>query len=118
MPKVLCTSPNASEEIDGHKFEKHANGMLSENMSDEAAERFARIPGYEVVGGGADGATKAKAEADAKAADEAAKAALMVRADAVGFKPKSTWGVERLTAEVEKAETDAKAAAAEAEAKK
>ena len=49
MPKVLCTLPNASAEINGKKFVSHRDGMLSENMTDEEAAAFAEIPGYEVV---------------------------------------------------------------------
>lgn len=105
MPKVLCTAPNASEEIDGHKFEQHANGMLSEDLSDEVAARFATIPGYVIVGNETE-----PAKPDGAAA-EAAKAALLARAEAAGLKVKQTWGVERLAAEVEKAEAEAKAAA-------
>lgn len=51
MPKVLCTLPNASDEISGVKFVTHAHGMLSEDISDDVAEQFAAIPGYEIVGG-------------------------------------------------------------------
>ena len=106
MPKVLCTLPNASNEISGVKFVAHEKGMLSEDLSDEAAAGFASIAGYEIVG--------AAPAPDAGPAD-AEKAALLVRAEAVGLKVKSTWGVDRLKAEVESAEKAAaeKAAAAE-----
>ena len=50
MPKVLCSLPNASQEINGVKFTQHAHGMLSEDVSDEFAASFASIPGYTVVG--------------------------------------------------------------------
>lgn len=106
MPKVLCTLPNASEEISDVKFVTRAAGMLSEDISDEQAARFASIPGYEIVG-----ATPPKdtsAEDEAKAAE---RAALVERAEAVGLKVKGNWSIERLRTEVEMAE---KAKAAEA----
>lgn len=111
MPKVLCTLPNASDEISGVKFSAHEKGMLSEDVSDDVAATFASIPGYELVG------VKPAApvvDDTAKAAAEAERATLLARADAVGFKAKSTWGLERLTSEVEaaeKAKADADAAA-------
>lgn len=49
MPKVLCTLENASEEISGVKFAAHERGMISEEISEEAAARFASIDGYELV---------------------------------------------------------------------
>lgn len=99
MPKLLCTLPNASEEISGVKFVPHAAGMLSEDVSDEQAAKFASIPGYEIVG-----ATPAKdpsADDEAKAAE---RAALVERAEAVGLKVKGNWSIERLRTEVETAE--------------
>lgn len=96
MPKVLCSLPNASTEIGGVQFTKHANGMLSEDVSAEVAARFAAIRGYTVVGA---------PDVDA----EAEKSALLERAEAIQFKAKSTWGIDRLRNEVEAAE---KAAAA------
>lgn len=44
--KVLCTRPNASELISGVRFEKTADGMLSEDISGEQAQRFLAIDGY------------------------------------------------------------------------
>ena len=105
MPKVLCTLPNASEEISGVKFSEHANGMLSEDVSDDVAAAFASIPGYTVVG----------AEPAGGAAADAEKADLLARAEAVGFKVKASWSVERLKTEVEAAEA-AHAEAAKAKA--
>lgn len=129
MTKVLCTLPNASELISGVAFVKHANGMLSEDISDEAAAAFLEIPGYELVGSlspadpsalaAANAATaEAQARADAehaaaeKAASDAAAAQaladqkidLLNRASEIGFKVKANWGVDRLRAEVEAAE--------------
>lgn len=115
MPKVLCTLPNASEEIGGIKFTKHAKGMLSEDLSDEQATRLASIPGYEIVGG------KAPDE-DNGAAKDAERAELLAKAEALGMKVKGNWSLERLKTEVEaaeqaKAEADAAAAAEAAAAK-
>ena len=102
MPKVLCTLPNASELISGVAFVSHANGMLSEEVSDEVAARFTSIAGYELVG--------ALSAADKEAA-EAEKAALLARAEAIGFKTKGNWSLERLKSEVESAEKSAAPAA-------
>lgn len=120
MPKVLCTLPNASEEISGVKFVTHAAGMLSEEITDEVAENFVSIPGYEMVGGAPAGLTDAEkaaadeaaaAEAAAEAAKEAEKAELLARAAAIEFKVKANWSLERLKAEVEGAEKAAADAA-------
>ncbi len=122
MPKVLCTLPNASEEISGVKFVTHANGMLSEHVSEDVAEAFSAIPGYEIISvasdpvtttastaqAAAEAAERAQAEAEAAAAAEAAaksdRDALLTRAEAAGLKVKGSWGNERLKAEVEAAE--------------
>lgn len=114
MPKVLCTLPNASEEIGGIKFVAHANGMLSEDLSDEQAARLASIQGYEIVGG------KAPDAGDDGAAKDAERAELLARAEAIGFKVKGNWSLERLKTEVEaaeKAHTDAAAEAAAGQGK-
>lgn len=111
MPKVLCTLPNASEEIGGIKFFAHAKGMLSEDLSDEQATRLASIQGYEIVGGKAPDAGDDGADKDAERAD------LLARAEAIGFKVKGNWSLERLKTEVEAAEkAQAEAAAAAAAA--
>lgn len=49
MPLILCKLPNAAAVINGVEFKKTDAGMLSGEVSDEAAELFAAIPGYEVV---------------------------------------------------------------------
>lgn len=79
MPKVLCTLENASDEISGVKFEQTEDGMLSEDVSTETAEYFCQINGYVLKDDGAsaaraaaDAAAKDKADADAKAAADAA----------------------------------------------
>lgn len=101
MPKILCTLPNASEEIGGIKFAAHPKGMLSEEVSDEQARRLASIPGYELVGAEPQ---KPASNPDGDAAKDAEKAALIKRAEDVGLKVKQNWSVERLRTEVEQAE--------------
>lgn len=48
MPKIICTRPNASLLISGVKFTplEDGSGIISEEISDEAAELFLSIPGY------------------------------------------------------------------------
>lgn len=46
MPKVLCTLPNASAEINGVAFTPADGGMLSEELSADRAAGFLVIPGY------------------------------------------------------------------------
>lgn len=50
MAKVLCTLPHASDLINGVKFVEHKLGMLSEEISDEAAALFLSIEGYVIPG--------------------------------------------------------------------
>jgi hypothetical protein len=64
VPRVLCTLPHASEQISGVAFERTPAGMLSVEISDEAAARFIRIRGYELA--------EASAPAPAKAPDPVA----------------------------------------------
>lgn len=46
MATVLCTLPNAAELINGVRFTPSPLGMISEDIPEEAAARFASIPGY------------------------------------------------------------------------
>lgn len=96
MAKVICTLPNASELISGIEFVAHKLGMISAEISDDVAAEFASIAGYLLVG-------------DTSTEDAAALDAMKARADAIGLKTDTRWKLERMTAEVEKAE---KAAAA------
>jgi len=48
MPKVICTLPNAGEFVNGVRFITHAEGMVSEDISEEQARRFASISGYKL----------------------------------------------------------------------
>jgi hypothetical protein len=51
VAKILCTRPNASDNINGYPFEPHPDGgMISvDNLPEEAVRKFLRIPGYEAV---------------------------------------------------------------------
>lgn len=109
MSKVICTLPNASELINGVKFEPHERGVISEDISDEQAEAFLAIPGYELDGGERKPAPKAPA-------NDGELEELRKRAAELGIDFKGTWKQDRLKAEIEKAE--AKKAADEAEAAK
>lgn len=77
---VICTLPNASNNINGVEFEDHKEGKISvEAVSAEQAEAFGQIDGYKVVdskkaaAAKPTAAEKAAAEADAAAADKAAQ---------------------------------------------
>ncbi len=102
MPQVLCTLPNAAEEISGFKFTPVEGGVLSEEIGDETAlSIFLSIPGYSLHG---------EQPAVAPDASDDAKAALLERAAAIGFAVKGNWGLGRLQKEVEEAEAKVKAA--------
>ena len=51
MPKkVVCTLPNASELINGVRFEHMLDGsVVSEEVSDEVAAQFLGIRGYALI---------------------------------------------------------------------
>lgn len=110
MAKVICKLENASEEISGVKFEPHPEGigMVSEEISDEAAASFASITGYELVGENVvDPATQGELDA------------LSARAKELGIKVRGNWKIDRLRTEVEtaaraKAEENKEAAAGQA----
>lgn len=69
MPRILCRLPNASARINGVEFKSTPAGMLSEDLADDVAAAFARIPGYEVVQ--PQGRKKAAADKPAEAATSA-----------------------------------------------
>ena len=53
MTKIICTLPNASENINGVKFVSHAKGMISQSIDDEdVVEAFLSIDGYELADAG------------------------------------------------------------------
>lgn len=70
MPKVICTLPNASQNINGVKFTPTEDGMaiISEAISNADAELFFSIPGYEPEFADDESAAAAQAELDAAAA--------------------------------------------------
>lgn len=47
--QVLCTRPNASDNINGVPFHETDAGMLSDPISQELADMFIGIPGYELI---------------------------------------------------------------------
>ena len=49
MARVICELPNASGEISGIKFTEDRGQMISEEITEEQAEQFAKINGYKVV---------------------------------------------------------------------
>lgn len=67
---VICTLPNASDEINGIPFEDHEDGKISKvAVSAEVAEGFAQIDGYKVVEAKAKAAKKGAKPAEAPALD-------------------------------------------------
>lgn len=99
MPKIICTLPNASEEISGVKFISHKDGMISEEISKEKADAFLEIKGYNLAEE-KPAMTKAEKDALKKAEKEAAEAAEKAAAEAA----------EKEAAEKAAAEAAAKAA--------
>lgn len=73
MPKVHCSLPNASDNINGVKFEPAEGGVVSEEVDQETAEAFAAIDGYSIVGAAA--ATKPAAQAKTETAPKGGKKA-------------------------------------------
>jgi|GEM_PF-2659655 len=62
--KVICTLRHASELINGIRFDKHALGRISEEITQEQAKTLLAIPGYvEEFKGGGKAAEAAKAQA-------------------------------------------------------
>lgn len=90
MAKVICSLPNASTLINGVKFVEHEAGVISEEISDEAAAAFASIKGYVLEG--------------VQAVDEEL-AELRAKAEALGIAVKGNWKKDRLAAEVAKVES-------------
>jgi len=116
MAKVIYTLPNAPDEIDGIKFVPHPDGigMVSEDISDEKAERLVTIKGFALVGKKPELSDEEKAAAEAAA--EAELNAAIDKAKALGVTVKGNWKLERIQHEIEKAEKAAKDKA-DAEAK-
>jgi len=89
MAQVICKLPNASTLINGVKFVEHEAGVISEEISDDAAAVFASIKGYVIAG--------------EKAVDEEL-VKLREEAEALGIKVNAKWSKERLSTEVTKAQ--------------
>ena len=91
MPQVLCKIPGAAASIGGLqglvKFEPADGGMLSAEISQEEADHFASIPGFELVGAAGVELTE-----------------LQARAEKAGLKVDARWKLARLRNEVEFAE--------------
>jgi len=49
MPLVICTLKAASTKINGVEFKQTDKGLISENVSQEVADHFASIDGFEVI---------------------------------------------------------------------
>lgn len=94
MPRVLCRLPNAAGLISGIVFAPIEDHVISEEIPEEMAAHFLSIPGYELAG-----------NEDQEMADLVTKASLL------GLKVDARWKVARLTAEINKAEAAAQAAA-------
>lgn len=109
MPKVIYTGPGEFDEIDGVKYTKHPDGkgLVSADISEEAAARLATIPGFEVVGAKKASTAVNEETPEEKEAREKAEAELeaaRARAKELGVDVKGNWKIERLRAEIDKAE--------------
>lgn len=71
MAKVICTLPNAADLINGVVFTPCPDGMISEDITDEQAENFASIPGYQLVASAAGPAVETEAPIASPADEEA-----------------------------------------------
>lgn len=111
MPRVICTRENASELISGVRFEPHEYGMISEEISEDQAQSFLRVPGYYLEESGSSGGKKSDTRSGGCEADGELEV-LRAKAEALGIKVNPRWKHERLNAEIERAEA---AAAADAE---
>ena len=69
MARVICKLPNASGRISGVAFAAHDGAMLSEEIGDEHAAEFCRIPGYELLAPSAPAEKAEEAEAPAAKTD-------------------------------------------------
>lgn len=78
MPRIICTLPNASTEINGHKFEPVEGGVVSGELSQEVVDTFLEISGYALF----EEDPAAVAEAAAKEAKAAAAKAEKLAATA------------------------------------
>lgn len=87
MKRVLCTIPNCPESVMGVKYTKTPEGMLSDPLPNEEADRLCTINGYEPYINVEDAKALAaealqKAEDAKREADDAAKVAADLQAEA------------------------------------
>ena len=84
MPKVICTRPNASLNINGVNFTptEDGRGVVSDEISDDAAELFLSIEGYELAEQGEQKPAAAAVKPAAKAPAAPAKPAAAKKAAA------------------------------------
>lgn len=82
MPKVICTRPNASLNINGVNFTptEDGRGVVSDEISDDAAELFLSIEGYELSEQGDQKPAAAAAKPAAKTPAAPAKSAAVKKA--------------------------------------
>lgn len=123
--KVICTLPNASDLISGVRFVSHAQGMISEEISDEKAAAFLGIPGYKAAGEPTPPPTSAPTSTSAPAGDPAGGSktgegeggehddatdleALRIRGAELGIPNAALKGAKRLKEEIAEAEAAAK----------
>lgn len=101
MVQVICTLPNASEEISGVKFSKHEDAMISEEITQEVADGFLEISsGYKLAG-------DVKAAKQPSDEDKAARDALLVKAAALNLTVNHRWSLTTLADRVVAAEAEA-----------
>ena len=82
---VHCKLENASENISGVDFSRHAEGhMATAEIEAEIAERFAGIGGYEI------------ADANPTPPDAAERMALLGEGEALGLKLDGRWKTDKL----------------------
>jgi hypothetical protein len=108
--KILCKLPNAAEVINGVKFITHKLGVVSEEIEDEVAEHFLKIPGY--VRFGAPAKTAATSDATTDASTAAATAATAAAATAATPAADAATATAATASAAAPAATDAAATAA------
>lgn len=126
MKLIICTIPTATSPINGIEFGPHERGLVSTPVSDETAEYFGSIPGYELeewtpaattaaptapaaAWTPASAATTAPGQSDQAADDQSTanpeRDALRAELSGLGVPVNNRWGVDRLKAEVEAAKS-------------
>ena len=104
MVQVICTLPNASEEISGVKFCPHDEGMISEDITQEVADGFLLIPhGYKLAGAEGKKAADPKEESDE---DKAAREALLAKAAELNLTVNPRWSLKTLAERVAAVEAE------------